>query len=166
VTPGPGNSTYCDATPTRSQWAQIAQPLPMNHVEMIENDAQGMREKLLVAAFEDEADPSEAGLSISNTCQGALYHGMTQVPLTPGFFVGDTQTESFEWCEVRDPAGVWWWVGAYTALLGNSPTGPRLRVIDTVAAREGITSGSEFATRAESRLTGLILPLAPVSGSQ
>ncbi len=169
VVDGPAGSgtKYCDATPNADEW-KSAYPtlLAKNHVETVLRSADGVDERLYVAAFDAEADSAEAAIGIQGLCQGSNYQGSTEAELLRSFF-GEPLRETMTWCQAKDAAGQWWWIGTFQATLSTDPAAPaRLKVIYAVNVNQGLFSGQQFATFAERRLPRLIIAIAPAAGTQ
>ncbi len=170
VVPGPTGSgtTYCEATPNEAEWqskyTSLAKPVPKNHVEMVRASAQGLEERLQVAAFDKDQDPAEARLGLGGACQNANYQGQTQVGLLRTFY-GDVTPELLHWCQAKDEKGEWWWIGSFAAIVSRNPNPARLTVTYAVNVRQGLFSGQQFAAYAERRLPHLLIPIALPSGT-
>jgi hypothetical protein len=166
VVAGPNGASYCDATPSDAEWAaETATPAPKNHAEIVHlTGPAAYDEKVLVAAFDADADPVEAHLGLEGSCQGAFYSGTAAVAGLNQFYGLDSALASFAWCQVRDGSGRYWWLGTFAAALGgqHAPAGaPRVRVIYAAAADLGLFSGPQFAERAGRVLPAMIQPIAP-----
>jgi hypothetical protein len=158
-----GGRQYCDGTPTRAQLIQdYARPLPYNHVELVRGAAAATDEKILIAAYDGEPDPVENKLGINGTCANSGYRGKTSVPVIADFFGEDPARAIVTWCQVRDRAGDWWWVGAFTARLGQTQDAPRVAVIYTAATTLGIVSPAQFMGRIGRLIPSIVVPIAPV----
>lgn len=164
---GSGTS-YCEATPNAAEWqtkySNLTKPVPKNHVEMVRPSAQGIEERLEVAAFDDDQDPAEARLGLGAVCQNANYQGETQVGLLTTFY-GDVTRQLFRWCQAKDEKGEWWWIGSFAAVVSRNPNPARLTVTYAVNVRQGLFSGQQFSAYAERRLPSLIIPIALPSGT-
>lgn len=166
--PAGSGATYCEATPNDGDWltnyVNGRNPVAKNHLEMARASAEGLEEKLMVAAFDRDQDPAEPKLGLGTVCQGANYQGQTQVGLLTTFF-GEVTPQLLHWCQARDEKGEWWWVGSFAAIVSRSPNPARLTVVYAVNVRQGLFSGPQFATYAERRLPRLIIPIALPSGT-
>lgn len=167
---GPDAISYCEATPTRSQWeTDFGVPMPMNHLEIVRTGGTDVQngtasEKLLVAAYDaSEDDVTDGRMGIGDTCRSAISRGETLVPLVYGFYDPMPTKVPFTWCQVQDRYGRSWWIGAFTDALGASvdPDAPKMSVIYTADAQLGIFSGSQFAARAGNFIAPVLVPIAP-----
>jgi len=161
---GADGIAYCVGTPSRNELAATygARALPWNHAEMVRGAGPVTEEKLLVAAFDAEGDPTDGRLTIDTTCARATLRGTLSVPVLPDFFGAAVRREPFAWCHVQDNKGVWWWVGTFTArLTPEDPQSQRVTVVYSAAASLGLTSAQMFAVRARDQMTMLLAPLAP-----
>ena len=158
-------ATYCDGTPTHAQWASdYRTPMPLNHVEVVRHDAAGViTEKLLLAAFDAEADQAEGHMGIVDVCAKATASGQTRVGIVRDFYAAPTALASLGWCQVQDPAGAWWWIGAFTHSPGD---GVRVRgIVALAASSSGVFSGQDFAAFVGASLSESLVPLAPMPSS-
>ena len=161
IVQGPRGLQYCEATPGRAQLEETyAKPMPYNHVELV--FAKDFGEKIMVAAFDQDTDPLESRLGIDHVCSGAPSSGTQAVPVLNEFFGVEPAREMLTWCQVRAANGSFWWVGGISALLNGNPDSPRIKIIYSVNADRGILSGQQFAGRAASMLTKVIVPIAAV----
>jgi hypothetical protein len=159
----PSGKRYCDSRPTREQ-LRLSLPahMPWNHLEMVTGSGESTDEKILVASFDDENDPTESMLGINFICQGSRTSGQSAVPMLNTFYGYKPDVEIFQWCQTRDEKGAYWWLGSFDAPLKNSPGSPRIRVIYSIAADRGIISGAQFTNHVGSIITKIVIPLTPI----
>jgi hypothetical protein len=155
---GPGEE-LCNATPTRAelQQAGYARVMPYDHVEMVVPGD----ERILIAAFESEIDPAETTLGIDAACALAAARGRTALPAFERFYGEGAPRDPMEWCEVQGSDGNWWWRGRFTAQLTARVDGPRITVVYSASARQGLFSGQSFAVHVSERIRAALLPILP-----
>lgn len=154
-----GGAVYCEATPTAVQLlADYAEPLPRNHLDVVKFDAgQKPTERFMLAAFDATLDQGEGQMGVEANCRGSIAAGQTQAVLFNDFF-RIPQKGLITWCQVRDPAGTYWWLGAFQYSSASGST--RLKGIYAASAGLGIFSGQDFAQRTADLLGKILVPVA------
>lgn len=150
---------YCMATPTRLQLAaDYAEPLPRNHLEVVkfERNSSVPAERLILAAFDADADPAEGHMGVDDSCRGAVASGQTTAVLVRDYY-GEPQAGTIRWCQVQDQAGLWWWVAAFSYESAGGRA--RLKGIYAASAGVGIFSGQDFAQRTGELVRELVVPV-------
>jgi len=155
---------YCDATPSKNQvQAVIPSHMPWNHIEMVSGKGKDSDEKIMVAAFDDEIDPTETLLGINFICQGSLNRGKSNVPILNRAYKVAPEVEMLTWCNMRDNQGASWWLGTFDAPLSTTVAGsPRIRVIYSIKVERGIISGAQFANHVGGIITKIVVPLTSI----
>ncbi len=157
VVAGPASFNYCDATPTRDQWAtSYAARIPRNHVEIVKNVGSVGEEKFFISSFDDDVDTAESAIGITTLCANAVTRGQSRGPLAEGFYEDQIINGVIQWCQVQDRQGRWWWLGA--ADLSTTVAGAvvRARMIYTLAHQPAVFSGQRFASRFSERSTAIL----------
>ncbi len=157
VVAGPASYSYCDATPTRAQWAtSYAARIPRNHVEIVKNVGVAAEEKFFIAGYDDEQDPAESAIGITSLCANAISRGQSRAPLAAGFYEGQIINGIIQWCQVQDRQGRWWWLGSADIMTTVSGVELRARMIYTLAHMPAVYSGQRFAARFSERSTAIL----------
>src|SRR5690606_21641196 len=109
----------CDSTPTKAQVARYPTPLPYNHVELVAGSEAVTDERLFVAAFDAETDPTEGRLGIGSLCESAERRGTKHAPVMYDYSRTGTVQEALDWCLTQDEAGTHWWTMSFLSALSG-----------------------------------------------
>lgn len=153
---------YCEATPTRAELVtDNAKPLPRNHLEVVklEGDTVNVAERLVLAAFDADADQAETHVGIEESCRGAAGSGQTRVANMVREFSGAAGAGAIFWCQTQDRNGGWWWFAsfAYESAGGKA----RVKGIYAASAKLGIFSGQDMVARTSALVRDVVVPVAP-----
>lgn len=185
VNPNDGSGyEYCEANPTRQQiLTGYANPMPLNHVEIVRGTRAFAEEKIFVAAFDGEEDAIEHRIGIHTTCGNTSMRGEASIPVLNKFLGVAPEKKLFQWCQVRASNGTVWWVGYMGAYLSTTqittinadaaatttPTRkidianpPRMKVVYSILADANVPTQRDFMARAANILSNVIVPLGPV----
>ena len=159
-----GGHPYCDGTPTTEQLAAISpRHMPYNHVELVKGSEPQTSEKIFIAGFDDSYDPTEGHFTINDVCHGSVKRGRNALALVAKYYDLERDSEFFQWCQVQDSSGSFWWIGTFKARFRINDKHSRLRVIYTLKSSYANQTENAFIKRAETFLGKIIVPLTPLT---